>query len=69
MMPMGYEYGCRAPLDGRLAPGDWAWRRQSRGSIFGFHRRGQPMKAATPALNVSKVTAPHSPVAGCSSGR
>ena len=71
MMPMGYEYGCRTPLDvvgsrpGRLGVGD----ARSRGiDLTGFVGAVNRMKAATPALNVEgpqkRVTAPHSPVVG-----
>jgi starch synthase (maltosyl-transferring) len=70
MMPMGYEYGCRTPMDVvRSRPGDWAWETaEPRIDLTGFIGVVNRMKAATPALNVEgpqrKVTAPHSPVVG-----
>ena len=70
MMPMGYEYGCRKPLDVvGSRPGDWAWETAApRIDLTGFVGAVNRMKAATPALNVegpqSKVTAPHNPVVG-----
>ena len=70
MMPMGYEYGCRTPLDVvGSRPGDWAWETaEPRVDLAGFVGAVNRMKAATPALNVEgpqkRVTAPHSPVVG-----
>ena len=66
MMPMGYEYGCRKPLDVvDSRPGDWAWETAApRIELSGFVGAVNRMKAATPALNVEgpqrQVTAPHS---------
>ena len=44
MMPMGYEYGCRTPLDVvGSRPGDWAWETaEPRHRSHGLRRRGQP---------------------------
>ena len=70
MMPMGYEYGCRTPLDVvGSRPGDWAWETaEPRLDLTGFVGAVNRMKSATPALNVEgpqkRVTAPHSPVVG-----
>ena len=70
MMPMGYEYGCRTPLDVvGSRPGDWAWETaEPRLDLTGFVGAVNRMKAATPALNVEgpqkRITAPHSPVVG-----
>jgi starch synthase (maltosyl-transferring) len=70
MMPMGYEYGCRTPMDVvGSRPGDWAWETaEPRIDLTGFVGEVNRMKAATPALNVEgrqqKITAPHSPVVG-----
>ena len=54
MMPMGYEYGCRTPLDVvGSRPGDWAWETaEPRIDLTGFVGAVNRMKAATPALNV-----------------
>ena len=70
MMPMGYEYGCRTPLDVvGSRPGDWAWQTAApRLDLTGFVGAVNRMKAATPALNVEgpqqRVTAPNGPVVG-----
>ncbi len=70
MMPMGYEYGCRTPLDVvGSRPGDWAWETAApRIDLTGFVGAVNRMKAATPALNAEgpqkRVTAPHNPVVG-----
>ena len=70
MMPMGYEYGCRTPLDVvGSRPGDWAWETAApRIDLTGFVGAVNRMKAATPALNAEgpqkRVTAPHGPVVG-----
>jgi len=70
MMPMGYEFGCRQPMDVvGSRPGDWAWETAApRIDITGFVGAVNRMKEKAPALNVEgpqrKITAPHSPVVG-----
>jgi starch synthase (maltosyl-transferring) len=51
MMPMGFEYGCRKPLDVvGTRPGDWTWETASpRIDITGYIGEVNRMKAATPA--------------------
>jgi starch synthase (maltosyl-transferring) len=70
MMPMGFEYGCRKPLDVvGSRPGDWAWETdQPRIDLCAYIGAVNRMKAATPAFNVegpqTPVTAPHQPIIG-----
>ena len=70
MIPMGFEYGCRKPMDVvGSRPGDWAWETERpRIDLTGYIGEVNRMKAATPALNVDgrqdRITAPHHPIIG-----
>ena len=70
MMPMGFEYGCRKPMDVvGSRPGDWAWETaRPRIDLTGYVGEVNRMKAATPALNVDgpqdRITAPHQRIIG-----
>jgi starch synthase (maltosyl-transferring) len=70
MIPMGFEYGCRKPLDVvGSRPGDWTWETEKpRIDLTGYIGQVNRMKAATPALNADgrqdRITAPHHPIIG-----
>ena len=69
-MPMGFEFGCRKPMDVvGSRPGDWTWETEHpRIDLTGYIGEVNRMKAATPALNVegaqARITAPHQPIIG-----
>jgi starch synthase (maltosyl-transferring) len=70
MMPMGFEFGCRKPLDVvGSRPGDWTWETANpRIDLTGYVGEVNRMKAAAPALNVdgpqARITAPQQPIIG-----